>query len=152
MPRIILPYQDFYFEIDDSDRHEVKVVAKQDGAGDSLWHALLKGLWADWSVRPDSTNSEAWRVHTEGDYFQQTITRNNRTLHPHQSYTAMFHELLRTRPPELAFIRNIYSTSAKAGFTFGYTLYDGGRAWWKRQVNEELADWIDTEERFKSRL
>jgi hypothetical protein len=52
-----------------------------------LWECNLMGLWKDWSVREVPNLRRTWELHSQGDYFQQTITRHNKELHPHISYT-----------------------------------------------------------------
>jgi hypothetical protein len=115
-----------------------------------LWECTLKGLWEDDSERPTTELSRIWNMHDEGDYFQQTLIRNNRTAHPNLSYTGVFHEMIRSNRNKIQFIRNIFSTSRLPWLSMGYELSIDAQRFWDLQQQNNWAEWIEDELRFRA--
>lgn len=120
-------YNDFAFEIENPaetfNPFEIHVTLKCPNltGNETLWECTLKGLWEDDSERPTIELSRIWSMHDDGDYFQQTLMRNNRIAHPRLSYTGVFHEMIRSNRNKTQFIKNIYSTSRLPWLSMGCT-------------------------------
>lgn len=134
------------------DTHNISVSVKCPSSDEILWECNLKGLWKDEYEKATPDLVHIWSMHSDGDYFQHTLIRHNKTLHPRISYTALFHEMVRNNIKQLAFIKNIYSTSEEARLSMGYTISPPAKAFWNKQVENNLASFIPAEKRFKVSL
>lgn len=144
-------HEEFLFIIDDSDPFKVHVSLMQAANPvEELWECGLDALWEDDSVRSTPDLRRVWDMHCEGDYYQQTLQRNNKDLHPHLSYTAVFHEMVRNNRAALKFIRNIYSTSNLDWLRMGYRIYPPALRFWQIQEERGYATYIQEEERYRA--
>jgi hypothetical protein len=53
-------------------------------------------------------------MHVKGDYFQHTLCRHGLVVHPHQSYTAMFHELVKGKKLRIRINSYVWRMKASA--------------------------------------
>jgi hypothetical protein len=146
-------YGEFLFVTDDSDPFKVHVsLMLAANPVEVLWECGLDALWEDDSVRPTPDLRRVWDMHSEGDYYQQTLQRHNRELHPHLSYTAVFHEMIRNNRTNLKFIRNIYSTSSLDWLSMGYRIYPLALQFWQIQEQGGYATYVVDEQRYRAVL
>ena len=117
-----------------------------------VWNCILMGLWVNENERATDDLIICWQKHVEGDYFQQTISRINKKILPHVSFTAMFHEIIRNNREVFKLILNIYSTSFLKSLSLGYSISVDGLRFWKKQVENGLAEWIEEEQRHRAIL
>lgn len=150
---MILPIKlnEVYFHFDIEDTHNVHVYLKDSNNffSETLWECHLQGLWEDDSIRENDELRIIWDMHNEGDFFQQTLKRHNKKLHPNISYTAWFHNLIIKKREELAFIKNLYSTSMLEWLSMGFTFSEDAENFWKKQVQNGHAQYIVNQERYR---
>lgn len=147
-------YSGCYFRFDVADVFNINIQLSTSADFDSeiLWDCNLKGLWYDKNERETLSLTTIWSMHNKGDYFQQTIFRHNRSIHPHISYTAWFQDMLAINKINSSLIENIYSTSALDWLSMGYAMSAVATRFWQQQVSNEKAIFIETEQRFKALL
>jgi len=150
---MIIEYDEFYFEIctpsETHDAHNVPIALKLIENNLKLWECNLRGLWKDEFERETPILKRIWEMHEEGDYFQQTLKRHNYELHPHTSYTAIFHLMVQNNSLKLDFINNIYSTSKLNWLNMGYLIAPEATNVWAKQVKAKFAIYCEDEQRYK---
>ncbi len=109
----------------------------------------FSGAWKIHFMAIDSQNRPLWEctleaINDQGDYFQSTLVRHDKEQN-HFSYTALFHELVRTHRDELSLIRSIYSTPYGGNV---FTLK--ARQFWDKQVQVGLAVHLPSESRYRA--
>ena len=152
-----IQYQDLFLEFPDDTDGSIDVGFKLTTINEKkeevlLWECNLMGLWRDWSIRELPDLKRTWGLHTQGDYFQQTITRHNNELHPHISYTAIFHQIIRENRQVFSFIKNIYSTAELGWLSMGYHISIDGNRFWVKQFENLLAERIEEQGRYRAIL
>ncbi|WP_299273448.1 hypothetical protein [uncultured Psychroserpens sp.] len=149
-----LEYDNLYFHCNDSDEYNIhiKITESENPFSDTIWECTLKGLWEDEYELETPELRRIWDMHNEGDYFQQTLIRHNRNLRPKESFTALFHRLLREQPNELLVISNLYSTSKLNWLSMEFTISPPAENFWTIQTRNNLAEFIESEQRFRAML
>lgn len=139
----------FHFNFEDTHNIHVGIKSSEDQFSEILWECRLQGLWEDDSVRETADLRRIWDMHAEGDFFQQTLFRHNHDLHPKVSYTSWFHELIIQNRENLAFINNLYSTSTLEWLSMEFRIQPVAINFWNIQVQNNLAENINEEGRFR---
>ncbi len=90
------------------------------------------------------------RLDSNGGYFQIHINRNTKDILPKTSLGAIFQKIIREHRNDFTFINEIYSTSPDNNIS--NSLSPTGHRFWEKQVENNLAIWIEDENRFKAIL
>lgn len=152
-----IPFQDLFLEYPDDANGSLDVGFRMTTFNENkeeilLWECALMGLWRNDTERETPELLMVWGMHNIGDYFQQTLVRHDSTLHSHTSYTAVFHDIIRENRQDFDFIKNIYSTSNLNWLSMGFHYSIDAKRFWDMQVEKNVAEFIEAEERYRALL
>jgi len=151
MTMIPIKFNDVYFHIEEEDEHNIhfSIRISSDAFSEELWECRLKGLWRDDLERETPDLLVIWGMHQIGDFFQETLIRHNKKMHPGVSYTAWFHDMYLANRHLFDFINNIYSTSKNTALSMGFDISPNATNFWNKQVEKNIALYIENESRFR---
>jgi hypothetical protein len=152
-----IEYQDYILEMEGEEgSHELYFrlfyINPINNLKTEVWNGLLMGLWEDDSIRETEDLRRCWEIYNEGDYFQQTITRLEKGVLPHISFTAVFQEIIRNNRDRFGLIENLYSTSNLKWLSMDFGISVDAIKFWGIQVENGFAEWIENESRYKANL
>jgi hypothetical protein len=133
-----VPYGGYFFKIrreTDSYDGDISLACYadvEDELSPGLASLVLRPLWLfPW----DEENPPYKEKFEEGDYFQQTITRNQKKTEPH--FAEILHEFLLEHAAAYG-IRNVYSTNEHEDKDFNMS--DGAVDFWRRRIDKGAAE------------